>query len=59
MSDINVPGISGGRMNTNEMVDEIMRAERAPVRRLENRVETMESEQAVWRDFNRSLSDLR
>jgi flagellar hook-associated protein 2 len=41
------------------MVEEIMKAERAPVRRLENRVDRMETERSVWRDFSRQVGELR
>ena len=36
-----------------------MEAERAPIRRLENRVDSMETERAVWRDFSRRVGELR
>lgn len=59
MSDISIPGVSSSRMNTDKMVEEIMKAERAPVRRLENRVDSMETERTVWRDFSRQVAQLR
>lgn len=59
MSDISVPGVSSSRFNTDQMVEEIMKAERAPVRRLESRVDRMETERTVWRDFSRQVGELR
>ncbi|MFP4425225.1 MAG: flagellar filament capping protein FliD [Spirochaetaceae bacterium] len=60
MSDISIPGVSSNsRVNTDKMVEEIMKAERAPVRRLENRVDSMETERTVWRDMSRRLGELR
>lgn len=59
MSDISIPGVSSSRFNTDQMVEEIMKAERAPVRRLENRVDRMETERSVWRDFSRQVGELR
>ena len=59
MSDISIPGVSSSRFNTDQMVEEIMKAERAPVRRLENRVDSMETERTVWRDFSRQVGGLR
>ena len=41
------------------MVEDLMRVERQPVVRLENRVETYETQQEVWRDLGQGLSRLR
>lgn len=60
MSDISIPGISNSRgMDTSKMVDDLMEVERRPVRRLENRVETYETQKEVWRSIGRGLSSLR
>lgn len=60
MSDISIPGISNNRgMDTSQMVEDLMEVERRPVRRLENRVETYETQQEVWRSIGRGLSSLR
>ena len=60
MSDISIPGISNNRgMDTSQMVEDLMEIERRPVRRLENRVETYETQQEVWRSIGRGLSSLR
>ncbi|HKK48102.1 MAG TPA: flagellar filament capping protein FliD [Alkalispirochaeta sp.] len=60
MSDISIPGISNSRgMDTSQMVDDLMEVERRPVRRLENRVETYETQQEVWRSIGRGLGALR
>ncbi len=60
MSDISIPGISNSRgMDTSQMVDDLMEVERRPVRRLENRVETYESQREAWRSIGRGLGSLR
>ena len=60
MSDISIPGISNSSgMNTSKMIDDLMELERRPVRRLETRVETYESQQDAWRAMGRVLGRLR
>ena len=60
MSDISIPGISGNSgMNTSRMIDDLMEVERRPVRRMETRVETYESQQNAWRSMGRALGRLR
>ncbi|MEX2442366.1 MAG: flagellar filament capping protein FliD [Alkalispirochaeta sp.] len=60
MSDISIPGISNNRgIDTSKMVEDLMEVERRPVRRLENRVETYETQREVWRSIGRGLGSLR
>ncbi len=58
MSDISIPGVSS-KYNTDKMIDSIMKAERAPLDRMENRKEDFNEEKKVWNQVNRKLSTLQ
>ncbi len=59
MSDIMIPGVSGSGMDTDGMVDDIMEAERAPVTRMEERIDTYEEEREAWQELGRRVSNLQ
>lgn len=60
MSDISIPGVTNSsRMDTNQMVEDLMEIERIPVRRLETRVETFNAQNDAWQALGRQLSQLR
>jgi flagellar hook-associated protein 2 len=59
VSDIMIPGITNSGMDTDGMVEDIMEAERAPVTRMERRIDTYEEEQAAWQEVGRRLSNLQ
>ncbi|TVQ39895.1 MAG: flagellar hook protein FliD [Spirochaetaceae bacterium] len=60
MSDISIPGISGGgRFNTSELVDDLMKVERIPVTRMEERVERLQDQRVIWNDVSRATAELR
>ncbi|TVR30768.1 MAG: flagellar hook protein FliD [Spirochaetaceae bacterium] len=60
MSDISIPGISGGgRFNTREMIDDLMKVERIPVTRMEERVERFQDQRVIWNDVSRATAELR
>lgn len=59
MSDIVIPGISNSGFDTDGMVEDIMEAERAPVTRMEERVDTYEEERAAWQEIGRRVSNLQ
>ncbi len=59
MSDIMVPGVSDSGMDTDGMVDDIMEAERAPVTRMEERIDTYEEEREAWQELGRRVSNLQ
>ncbi len=58
MSDISIPGVSS-KYNTDKMIDAIMKAERTPLNRMENRKETFNEQKKVWNQVNRKLSTLQ
>src|SRR6056297_2839610 len=58
MSDISIPGVSS-KYNTDKMIDAIMKAERAPLNRMEDRKETFNEQKKVWNQVNRKLSTLQ
>ena len=59
MSDIMIPGITNSGMDTDGMVEDIMEAERAPVTRMEERIDTYEEERAAWQELGRRVSNLQ
>lgn len=59
MSDIMVPGITNSGMDTDGMVEDIMEAERAPVTRMEERIDTHEEEREAWQEIGRRVSNLQ
>ena len=59
MSDIMIPGITSSGIDTDGMVEDIMEAERAPVTRMEERIDTYEEERAAWQELGRRVSNLQ
>ncbi len=59
MSDIMIPGVSNSGMDTDGMVEDIMEAERAPVTRMEERIDTQEEEREAWQELGRRVSNLQ
>ncbi len=53
----NIPGVSG-RYDTEGMIEEILEAEKEPIRRQENRIDELEQERAAWRRIGQRLSAL-
>ena len=58
MSDISIPGISS-KYNTNKLVDDLVKAERIPLSKMEKDVEELETDRSIWRQINRELSTLQ
>lgn len=59
MSDISIPGVTQGRMNTRQMVDDLMEVERIPVVRMEREVEQLQERRSTWQSIGRTLTQLR
>ncbi len=61
MPDINIPGVSNSnsRINTRELIDDLVAAERIPLDRIESDVDRYQFEQNVWRELSRSVETLR
>jgi flagellar hook-associated protein 2 len=54
-----IPGITNSGFDTDGMVDELMDAERQPVTRMEEEIDTFEEERAAWQEIGRRLSNLQ
>jgi flagellar hook-associated protein 2 len=54
-----IPGITNSGFDTDGMIDEIMEAERAPVTRMEQEIDTYEEEKAAWQEIGRRITNLR
>jgi len=60
MSDLSIPGVPGtSKYNTDKIIEDLMEVERIPLKRMEERRDTFETQRAAWQDVNRNLSRLR
>ncbi|MDR2370673.1 MAG: flagellar hook protein, partial [Treponema sp.] len=58
MSDIYVPGVKS-RFNTEKLIEDLMKVERAPRDRVEKNVESLETSKGYWQEVGRRISSLR
>jgi flagellar hook-associated protein 2 len=58
MSDISIPGVSS-KYDTQKLVEDLMKVERIPKTRAEERLKEIELQRTSWLDLNRRLSSLR
>ncbi len=58
MSDISIPGVTS-RVNSDKIIEEIMKLERVPLDRMENTRETLDNTKSYWQEINRKLTDFR
>ena len=58
MADINIPGVSD-KYKTNDLVKSLVEVERLPLKREEEKLEGLKTEQANWRRVNQYMSSLR
>ncbi|MFO7781848.1 MAG: flagellar filament capping protein FliD [Spirochaetia bacterium] len=59
MSDMNIPGVSGTRgVDSQKMIDDLMKVERRPLDRMENEVGEYQTEKQVWQELTRTANDL-
>ncbi|NBF39773.1 MAG: flagellar filament capping protein FliD [Spirochaetes bacterium] len=59
MSDMNIPGVSGTRgVDSQKMIDDLMKVERRPLDRMENEVDEYQTEKQVWQELSRTASSL-
>ncbi len=59
MSDIMVPGITNSGMNTDGLIEDLMEAERAPITRMEERIDSYEQERSAWQELGRKVTNLQ
>ncbi len=55
MSDISIPGVNS-RFNTEKMIEDLMKVERKPLNRMENRVEEQQDNKQYWQTVQRYLN---
>ncbi|WP_321991912.1 flagellar filament capping protein FliD [Marispirochaeta aestuarii] len=55
MSDFSIPGVSS-KYNTDKMIEDLMKLERVPLTRAEERIETFELQKRNWQEINRGLA---
>ncbi len=58
MSDISIPGVTS-KYDTQKLIEDLMKVERIPKTREEERLKAIELERTVWLDLNRRLTTLR
>ncbi|MBN2874950.1 MAG: flagellar filament capping protein FliD, partial [Spirochaetales bacterium] len=58
MSDISIPGVSS-KYDTQKLVEDLMKVERIPKTRAEERLKEIQLQRTTWLDLNRRLSSLR
>ena len=58
MSDISIPGVTS-KYDTQKLVEDLMKVERIPKTRAEERLKEVELQRTSWIDLNRRLSSLR
>jgi flagellar hook-associated protein 2 len=58
MSDISIPGVQS-KYGTEKLIEDLMKLERLPKTRAEERLTGLQLEKTVWLDLNRRLSRLR
>jgi flagellar hook-associated protein 2 len=58
MSDISIPGVQS-KYGTDKLIEDLMKLERVPKTRAEERLTGLQLEKTVWLDLNRRLSRLR
>jgi flagellar hook-associated protein 2 len=59
MSDVNIPGVTNNRINSQKMMDAIMNAERVPLKRMETEMDGFKKSKKIWQDFNLNLTKLK
>lgn len=58
MADISIPGVTD-KYKTNDLIKNLMEAERVPLKREQDRLESYKTEQTAWRNVNGYMSTLR
>ena len=59
MSDIMVPGITNSGVDTDGLIEDLMEAERAPITRMEERIDSYEQERSAWQELGRKVTNLQ
>jgi flagellar hook-associated protein 2 len=59
VSDINIPGVTNSKINSQKMIDAIMDAKRAPLKRMESELDAFKKSKKVWQDLNLEITKLK
>ncbi|MBN2353936.1 MAG: flagellar filament capping protein FliD [Spirochaetales bacterium] len=59
MSDINIPGVTNSKIDTQKMIKAIMDAKRAPLKRMESEADAFKKRKGVWQDLNVEITKLK
>ncbi len=55
MSDFSIPGVSS-KYNTDKLIEDLMKLERVPLERAEERIDKFELQKTNWQEMNRDLA---
>ncbi len=58
MADISIPGISS-KYKTDELIKKLVEVEKIPLKRMEESVSNLKTQQSTWREIQQGLSQLR
>lgn len=58
MSDIIIPGVTS-KINSDKMIENLLKLERIPLERLEEKKELGKEQKKIWLDLNRKITNLR
>jgi flagellar hook-associated protein 2 len=59
MSDVNIPGVTNSKINSQKMITAIMDAKRAPLKRMESEMDSFKKSKKVWQDLNLGITKLK
>ena len=58
MSDFSIPGVSS-KYNTDKLIEDLMKLERVPLTRAEERIDRFDVQRRNWQEFNRDLTRMQ
>lgn len=58
MADISIPGISS-KYKTDELIKKLVEVEKIPLKRMEESVSTLKTQQSTWREIQQGLTQVR
>ncbi len=58
MSDISIPGVTS-KFNTDKLIDDLVKAERIPLTRMEDSVDGLRDQKRLWQDMNLRIERFR
>ena len=59
MSDISIPGVSGANNKYSELIESLMKIERVPLERAEEKAKSLDTKKSLWQGLNRDLNNLK